>query len=487
MSKITLNLPRLALEKPDSTVSAKNIQPIEKILLAYGAYEAVASLAIGASVNFAYAYIMLGWAQNGGELLAAAWIASATIVVWSVARGHYQQIATRSTAAVTWSGLTACLRAFAVLITVIFVAKLSDDVSRGALICQFLAVTALTMLSRTVFCLRLRRWIAEGRVITGRMLIVGDSARVVSMITEHKFCDKLRADGKKIVRILAWNFVDDRESEKHLIDDVLGACRENSIDTVVVVPTARQSDLTERVTAALSETPATVHLLPFTVLGGPAPGSAQIGGQASIAVANAPLNALGKVMKRVVDVAIASAMLLALLPLMLSVAAAIKLDSRGPVFFRQNRHGYGNRHIRVFKFRSMRVMEDGAAFRQATRNDARITRVGRFIRRTNLDELPQLLNVLIGDMSLVGPRPHPIALNDTFAARIRLFHRRHNIMPGITGWAQVNGFRGETDTDDKMRKRVEHDLWYIDNWSIGLDLRILILTLFSSVAYRNAG
>ena len=157
------------------------------------------------------------------------------------------------------------------------------------------------------------------------------------------------------------------------------------------------------------------------------------------------------------------------------------------MFFRQTRHGYGSRPFRVFKFRSMRVLEDGAAFRQATKNDSRITAVGRFLRRSNLDELPQLLNVLFGDMSLVGPRPHPVALNESFSSRIMLFHRRHNIPPGITGWAQVNGFRGETDTHEKMAGRIEHDLWYIDNWSLGLDLRIMILTLFSSVAYRNAG
>lgn len=487
MSKLTLNLPGVGLRKASAASSGAEVQTFENNIAAYGVFEAAATLVVGASVNFAYAYVMLGWAQNWIVLIAFAWIASATIVVESVARGHYQRIGVRSPAAVTWSGLTACLRAFAVLVAVIFVFKISDGVSRGAVICQFLAVTGLTMLSRTAFCFRVRRDIAANRVITGRLIIVGDSARIESIIAEHGFCDKLRADGKNIFRILTWNSVSDEEAEAHLTDDIVAACRESAVDTVVIVPTADQNYLAERVTFALSETPTTVHLLPFTVRSSPAQGSAQIGGQASIAVVNTPLNALSRATKRAVDIVIASAMLIALLPLLLPLALAIKLDSPGPIFFRQNRHGYGNRHIRVFKFRSMRVMEDGAAFRQATRNDARITRVGRFIRRTNLDELPQLLNVLIGDMSLVGPRPHPIALNEDFATRIRMFHRRHNIMPGITGWAQVNGYRGETDTDEKMLKRVEHDLWYIDNWSISLDIRILILTLFSSVAYQNAG
>jgi lipopolysaccharide/colanic/teichoic acid biosynthesis glycosyltransferase len=132
-------------------------------------------------------------------------------------------------------------------------------------------------------------------------------------------------------------------------------------------------------------------------------------------------------------------------------------------------------------------MEDGKAFRQAKKNDPRITRVGRFIRRYNLDELPQLINVLIGEMSMVGPRPHPVALNESFADRIRWFHRRHVIRPGITGWAQINGFRGETETLEKMAGRVEHDLWYLDNWSLYLDAKILLLTIFSPLAYSNAG
>ena len=199
------------------------------------------------------------------------------------------------------------------------------------------------------------------------------------------------------------------------------------------------------------------------------------------------MQSVSAALKRGLDLIVAGLMLFLLGPLLLGVAAAITLESKGPIFFLQTRHGFGNRHFKVFKFRSMRVLEDGAAFRQATRNDPRITAVGRFIRRTNIDELPQLFNVLLGDMSLVGPRPHPIALNDDFAARIRMFHRRHNIRPGITGWAQVNGHRGETDTLEKMKLRVEHDLWYVDNWSLALDMKILVNTLISPAAYRNAG
>ena len=172
--------------------------------------------------------------------------------------------------------------------------------------------------------------------------------------------------------------------------------------------------------------------------------------------------------------------------MLLIVAAAIKLDSRGPILFRQTRHGYNNESIRIFKFRTMNVVEDDTSFTQARQADPRVTTLGRILRRTNIDELPQLFNVLLGDMSIVGPRPHPLALNEQYEHRLSPFMRRHNIKPGITGWAQVNGCRGETDTVEKMKRRLEFDLYYIDNWSLVFDLQIIMLTLLSKKAYTNA-
>jgi lipopolysaccharide/colanic/teichoic acid biosynthesis glycosyltransferase len=172
-------------------------------------------------------------------------------------------------------------------------------------------------------------------------------------------------------------------------------------------------------------------------------------------------------------------------PLFLIIALAIKLDSNGPVLFRQLRHGRNEQTISVFKFRSMSVMENGDEFRQVKKNDPRVTRVGRVLRRTNLDELPQLLNVLVGEMSIVGPRPQAIAHNRMYSEVIPRFCRRHSVKPGITGWAQANGYRGETDTIDKMVRRVEYDLHYIDHWSLWLDLKIVLMTLLSEKAYLN--
>jgi exopolysaccharide biosynthesis polyprenyl glycosylphosphotransferase len=189
--------------------------------------------------------------------------------------------------------------------------------------------------------------------------------------------------------------------------------------------------------------------------------------------------------KRLVDVFGAVLAILIFAPLMLMVAIAIRVESRGPMLYKQERYGRGRRTFNIYKFRTMRH-EAVVEFRQATRDDQRITRVGKILRRVNLDELPQLFNVLIGDMSLVGPRPHALELDDRFAPLIENFWHRYDMRPGITGWAQVKGYRGETDTIEKMKGRVDHDLAYIERHSFWFDIRILFMTVVSATAYRNA-
>ena len=174
-------------------------------------------------------------------------------------------------------------------------------------------------------------------------------------------------------------------------------------------------------------------------------------------------------------------------PIMLALAIGVKLSSPGPIIFKQRRNGLDGEEIIVYKFRSMRAMDNGAVVKQATKGDPRITKFGAFIRRTSLDELPQFINVLQGRMSIVGPRPHAVAHNEQYRKRIKGYMLRHKVKPGITGWAQVNGLRGETDTIDKMKARVEYDLEYLRNWSLGLDLQIIVrtvrLVLFDRHAY----
>ncbi|ARA80611.1 capsular biosynthesis protein [Pseudomonas amygdali pv. tabaci str. ATCC 11528] len=203
-----------------------------------------------------------------------------------------------------------------------------------------------------------------------------------------------------------------------------------------------------------------------------------------------PLSGWSPFIKRAEDIVLSSLALLVLSPVMLLVALAIKLDSPGPVFFRQKRYGYNNRLIEVFKFRSMHQHQaDATAERQTTRGDARITRVGRFIRKTSLDELPQLFNVAAGSMSMVGPRPHATATKAAgilFEQAVKEYTSRHRVKPGITGLAQINGYRGETDTVEKIEKRVEFDLEYIENWSVWFDLYILMRTVPAVLFTREA-
>jgi exopolysaccharide biosynthesis polyprenyl glycosylphosphotransferase len=203
-----------------------------------------------------------------------------------------------------------------------------------------------------------------------------------------------------------------------------------------------------------------------------------------------PLSDWNAAVKAVFDRVVAAFALVLLAPVMLATALAVKLDSRGPVFFRQKRHGFNNEIIEVLKFRSMYAeMADVNAARQVTKDDPRVTRVGRFIRKTSLDELPQLVNVLRGELSLVGPRPHAIetkAGNRLYQDVVDGYFARHRMKPGITGWAQVNGWRGETDTVEKLERRIEHDLHYIENWSLSFDLYILAMTPISLFNTRNA-
>ncbi len=211
-----------------------------------------------------------------------------------------------------------------------------------------------------------------------------------------------------------------------------------------------------------------------------------IGGIPVLAVCETPFCGMNGVVKRVSDIVLAAGILLLIAPLMLAIAAGVKLSSPGPVLFRQRRYGLDGREILVYKFRSMRCMEDGQVVEQAKRDDPRVTPFGAFLRRTSLDELPQFINVLQGRMSVVGPRPHAVAHNELYRKLIKSYMIRHKVRPGITGWAQVNGFRGETDSVDKMKGRIEHDLDYLRHWSLALDLKIVWRTIFVVLGRRNA-
>ena len=199
-----------------------------------------------------------------------------------------------------------------------------------------------------------------------------------------------------------------------------------------------------------------------------------------------PFTGTNRLVKRLSDIVLASLILVLIAPLLLAIAIAIKLTSPGPVIFKQRRNGLDGEEIVVYKFRSMRTQDDGDVVQQATKDDPRITPLGRFLRRSSLDELPQFINVLQGRMSIVGPRPHAVAHNEQYRQLIKAYMVRHKVKPGITGWAQIHGHRGETDTIEKMQARVEYDLEYLRNWSLGLDLQIIARTIKVVFFARNA-
>ena len=215
--------------------------------------------------------------------------------------------------------------------------------------------------------------------------------------------------------------------------------------------------------------------------------TSEVAGHLAIDLSVSPINGMSRVVKRAEDIIVGSLISLMILPVCIAIALAIKFTSPGPVLFKQHRTGSNGKVFKVYKFRSMKVhQEKEGVVTQATKNDNRLTPIGAFLRRTSLDELPQFYNVLQGRMSIVGPRPHALAHNEYYKELVESYMRRHKVKPGITGWAQVNGLRGETETLEKMQRRVEYDLWYIDNWSVWLDLKIIFMTVFKGFKHTNA-
>ena len=272
------------------------------------------------------------------------------------------------------------------------------------------------------------------------------------------------------------------------LEDLIAFARTHPIDEIIVVVPWQDSDRLHGIVRTLRVLPINVKMCPN--VGGwtlPAQNFQPLAGIPMLTVLERPLSGWSLVLKAFEDRVLSAILLVLLAPVFALIALAIRLNSPGPILFQQRRYGFNNNPIVVYKFRTMaHAPQDDQNVPQATRNDPRVTRVGRFLRRTSLDELPQLLNVFKGEMSLVGPRPHAVAHNERYATIIDGYLSRHRVKPGITGWAQVNGLRGETDTPEKMRARVQHDLFYIDNWSLMFDLKILMLTPFHGFVNRNA-
>lgn len=373
--------------------------------------------------------------------------------------------------------------AFLAATTLAFLARVIEDSSRGVFIIFYAAGLSALYVGRAVVSYYVREGARGGRVTASRALVVGFAEDISGLLR--------RLDAKRDgVRVVAIRVIpSDRRAQEAALVDAVALARELLPDDVVIAVPWERADVIDKCTTAFMRVPAALHLDfgPDCVMSrfAAAPENNRLMLRA-LQLHGDPMTGFGGALKRLADVTAGALGLIGLAPLFLLIACAIKLESPGPVFFRQRRYGFNKAPFHIWKFRTMSTMEDGERVRQATRHDPRITRLGAVLRRYNLDELPQLLNVVRGEMSLVGPRPHAIIHDQTFEPNVSLYARRHNVRPGITGWAQVNGHRGETDTGEKIAHRINHDLYYIDNWSLALDLWILVLTFFSRKAYANA-
>lgn len=390
---------------------------------------------------------------------------------WSIARRQL----------VRWAGTVA------ILLLLAFVTKTSAQFSRRVILTWFVATPMLLLLGTALARVLVRRSSISGTLLRTHV-VVGANALGCELAT------RLRRNSSLGTFI---GFFDDRNRERlpaechgHLLgrlQQLPDYVRRNAIDVVhIAMPMIAQPRF-QCLLDELRDTTASIYFVP-DILSCDLIQSrvVEVGGMPLVAIRESPFCGIDGVVKRCSDFLLSLLMLLLSAPLMLAIAIAIKSNSPGTVIFRQRRYGLNGEEILIYKFRTMTVCEDGAHIVQAQRDDVRITRVGRLLRKTSLDELPQLFNVLFGTMSMVGPRPHAVAHNEAYRRLIPGYMLRHKIRPGITGWAQVNGLRGETDTVDKMRQRVDYDLDYLRGWSIWLDLRILVRTLWVVIGDRHA-
>lgn len=321
---------------------------------------------------------------------------------------------------------------------------------------------------------------------TRKVAIVGDLP--VGINLAKSFSDEPWI-GFKIKGVYNYYAMEDRDflpyagDLKQLVIDA----KQGEIDRIYIAMPMSDTALIKTLIMELTDTTCSVMLIPdiftFNVLQSR---SEEVNGVTVLALFDTPMNGMNAILKRIEDVIFSILILILISPALIIISCFVKVTSPGPIIFRQIRYGMDGKPIKVWKFRSMSVMENGDSVIQAMKGDVRVTKVGAFLRRTSLDELPQFINVLLGDMSIVGPRPHAVAHNELYRTLIKGYMLRHKVKPGITGWAQINGWRGETDTLVKMEKRIEFDLEYIRNWSVWFDLKIIFLTVFKGFIHKAA-
>ena len=456
-----------------------------------GAFTAISdfTLIVAASISSGVIYHFLAF-DDWGDVDAYAVIgcySGLTFVLLSKLLGLYQPNALLSARGQIRGVLIAWGGAVLFMTSLLFLLKTGAHYSRGATISfGFLGVAGIVA-SRSFTAFNLRRALANGTLGGQRVVVIGDPEE----LAVNPKTDLLRSYGAREVGrfelsptsgpTLA-NIVHDIE----VVDAGIMAARAKNAERVLLALRWADPSRADFVCERLRTLPLPVFLLPDRSVSSILSRSSwELRVLTPIEVQRAPLSQRDLIVKRFFDVTFAGLALAIFSPLLLLTAVAIKLDSDGPVIFRQRRRGFNGREFAIYKFRTMTVLEDGSTVRQARRDDARVTWLGRLLRASSIDELPQLINVLTGDMSLVGPRPHAVVHDDEYGKLIDNYMYRHHVKPGITGWAQIHGFRGETDVA-LMARRIQSDLWYINNWSLWLDLKIMARTCVEVLRGQNA-
>jgi Undecaprenyl-phosphate glucose phosphotransferase len=435
-----------------------------------------------------YQFIANGDVGNAEPLLGAGAIAALLYVLIGQVSGFYdfQTVSSKrwdfGRIFAYWSLVSLLLTLFA------FLMKIGPAFSRGSIVCFGLLALVFLLACRGLSKRLVASAVAEGQVQGRRAILLGTRDELAMLDVD----ELLERFGLTEIARIAFSGEKNKnlaltEGESSSLDSAVTVAREHGVDEIVLAFPWNDTRKLELVRDRLRASPLPVQLLPDRRIRSLAENpSFRLRSSLSIEIQRGPLSRSEQFLKRSVDIVGASLGLIALSPLMVLSALAIRADSTGPVLFRQRRNGFNAKQFVIFKFRTMRVMEDGTAVTQAKRRDPRVTMVGKVLRRSSIDELPQLLNVIRGDMSLVGPRPHALAHDDHYGDLLSDYAFRHHVKPGITGWAQVKGYRGETVRVEQMKGRVDCDLWYINNWSLTLDLKILALTCIELMRRRNA-
>jgi Undecaprenyl-phosphate glucose phosphotransferase len=480
------------LEVPGAPVSGAKTLTLQIPCAAIGAVFAAADAGtiILASLVGAQGYQLFisGVAWNSNFHIGAGVTAALIYILIGRSSGFYQASdifsLRRSGPRIVWQWLLTSLS----LALLAFLFRIGVEFSRGSIIC--FAVLALASLFASRFLMKVAlNWAARQGRVQGRRVVVAGLRDELAAVGGG---DLLRRFGLTEVGRVAfpshgdWSLAATKGILASL-DKALGVARDRGAEEIVLALCWNDLRGVELVRERLRDSPLPVQLLPDRKVRYLTENPAfSVGRSFAIEIQRTPLSKLEQLAKRALDIAGACFALLLLSPLMLLTALAIKVDSPGPVLFRQHRSGFNAKRFLIFKFRTMSVMEEGDRVSQAVRHDPRVTRLGAVLRATSIDELPQLFNVLRGDMSLVGPRPHAVAHDDHYGKLLSEYAFRHHVKPGITGWAQIQGCRGGTAEVWQMKRRVDFDLWYINNWSLGLDLVVLVRTFLEVVRPRNA-